>query len=764
MAWTSKCVQEKIEREKEGGGGATSSGSDGGLVAGSARVDTDMRIWSKRNEYLAGWGDGTWALQDPTIKGDELVALVASHKARREVGMRQADAAVLLHLLVHYPRILYVGFSFWRKLLINYLTDPECMCGGLSVDSSVTVDPKPDLLRRGGVPLPEFDADAYERDMDESRGWMQPPANHPTRLAAERGAMGLPTELRHHLPETYFSGVEPLRNGCHDEEWLGFLNYALKNNQVDVVSLLFKLLRFDPDTAWALDWDEAGSSPVRWGYTSMVEVLVSNGAAVNPVADGTKPPLHVAAEYGWPHLVKYFLDKGASTSVVEGSRLGETLVTPLHVAGQHGETTIELVNLLLDNGVQPDAEDQNFRQTPLDQLLKRASPATIRAFFAHRACRKIDVKSLVNHLDACERLPLSIVLANRKPGSDQVAVAKILIEQGADVNNGSWRPLHSCARAGNLEGAKLLLSHGAEVDPFRAGDMVDPDDTFMAFEFGSGWTPLATATVNGHTEMMKLLLASGASAEPGKTNPLAMGLLDLACRVDSVETRTEAIQVLLSHGANINFKTTGGNTPLHVHLTTLSTNADASIKLLIEFGADLNAVNDAGMTPLHRACARGWSETWEGSEAVWEETRAAIIMMLVTPENINKPVEGAGELRGKSPVDLLKITMAEATAFLARVGASPKAQHRNRRRIATSQQEEKQALGEKLYIKVQEIHPNQAPKITGMLLEMDIPEILNVLEDRDMLIVKVLEAVSVLQFHRSGNGNQAAVGGGSTRT
>jgi len=62
-------------------------------------------------------------------------------------------------------------------------------------------------------------------------------------------------------------------------------------------------------------------------------------------------------------------------------------------------------------------------------------------------------------------------------------------------------------------------------------------------------------------------------------------------------------------------------------------------------------------------------------------------------------------------------------------------------------EEQKNALGEKLYVKIHEVNPQQAPKITGMLLEMDIPEILNVLEDRAMLIHKVQEAVSVLQRH-----------------
>jgi polyadenylate-binding protein len=67
-----------------------------------------------------------------------------------------------------------------------------------------------------------------------------------------------------------------------------------------------------------------------------------------------------------------------------------------------------------------------------------------------------------------------------------------------------------------------------------------------------------------------------------------------------------------------------------------------------------------------------------------------------------------------------------------------------------SPEEQKNALGERLYAKIQEINPQQAAKITGMLLEMDTPEILNVLEDRSMLLSKVSEAVTVLRQH-SGN-------------
>lgn len=66
-------------------------------------------------------------------------------------------------------------------------------------------------------------------------------------------------------------------------------------------------------------------------------------------------------------------------------------------------------------------------------------------------------------------------------------------------------------------------------------------------------------------------------------------------------------------------------------------------------------------------------------------------------------------------------------------------------------EEQKNSLGERLYAKISELQPVQAAKITGMLLEMDTPEILNVLEDQRTLQQKVQEAIHVLQQHEAGH-------------
>ncbi|VDB83045.1 unnamed protein product [Peniophora sp. CBMAI 1063] len=60
------------------------------------------------------------------------------------------------------------------------------------------------------------------------------------------------------------------------------------------------------------------------------------------------------------------------------------------------------------------------------------------------------------------------------------------------------------------------------------------------------------------------------------------------------------------------------------------------------------------------------------------------------------------------------------------------------------QAEQKQVLGEMLYVKIAPDQPDLAGKITGMLLEMDNQELINLLESQEALDGKVNEAIAVL--------------------
>ncbi|KAK9266366.1 hypothetical protein L1049_017785 [Liquidambar formosana] len=67
-------------------------------------------------------------------------------------------------------------------------------------------------------------------------------------------------------------------------------------------------------------------------------------------------------------------------------------------------------------------------------------------------------------------------------------------------------------------------------------------------------------------------------------------------------------------------------------------------------------------------------------------------------------------------------------------------------------EEQKQMLGEAIYPKIAATHPDLAGKLTGMILELPVPELLHVIEEDDALNSKVVEALQVLREYESQQG------------
>jgi len=84
----------------------------------------------------------------------------------------------------------------------------------------------------------------------------------------------------------------------------------------------------------------------------------------------------------------------------------------------------------------------------------------------------------------------------------QPASARLLLDKGAAVdavtgNTMRVMPLHSAASARNVEGALVLLEHGAPVNARQHG----------------GWVPIHAAAQNGDRPMVELLLKHGADLQ-----------------------------------------------------------------------------------------------------------------------------------------------------------------------------------------------------------------------------------------------------------
>ncbi len=128
----------------------------------------------------------------------------------------------------------------------------------------------------------------------------------------------------------------------------------------------------------------------------------------------------------------------------------DTPWTLLHAAAYSGN--VELVKFLLSRGAPIDAEAHTkYRNTPLQTAML----------------------------------------------SKQAAVARVLVEAGADVNHPQWeggRALHDAVWQGNVELVRFFLSHGAKAD----------------VRDRRGETPLHEAARTGNVEMVQSLLSHGA--------------------------------------------------------------------------------------------------------------------------------------------------------------------------------------------------------------------------------------------------------------
>jgi ankyrin repeat protein len=393
--------------------------------------------------------------------------------------------------------------------------------------------------------------------------------------------------------------------------------------------------------------DNYGKTPLHDaagnGNAKIVSALLEHGASASqPDADGWTP-LHLASYEGNYEAAKLLIERGCSISVQDKD--GDT---PLHDACHCYGGTERIVRLLLESGANP-ATKNNTGHTPL-HIASYYSNYEVVSLLLEYGC-SISAQGETGYT------PLHFAC-----GSDGTErFIRLLLESGADPatkNEKGYTPLHTASFGNNYEVVRLLLEYGCSISaqdeegntPLHYACRPDGSESFVRslLEHGAdigmqnakGLTPLHIASGSDNIPIMKVLLEAGAVKLLEIEDNARLTPLLLACWANSLSNNnTEAIKLLLSHGANVKIQDEDGDTPLHSmawagnsELSTimLASGADFDaqancgstplfyasqydhaevVEILLKHGAGVNTQNKEGNTPLHRA-------SYEGHEAV----------------------------------------------------------------------------------------------------------------------------------------------------
>ncbi|KAI1112072.1 hypothetical protein F5Y14DRAFT_281316 [Nemania sp. NC0429] len=274
---------------------------------------------------------------------------------------------------------------------------------------------------------------------------------------------------------------------------------------------------------------------------------------------------------------------------------------------------------------------------------------------------------------------LRIIAASAQ--ANEVRVRDILAEEppwtsSADLD-ALRQALQKVAARGKLSVVRLLIEHGADVNPKRdsevpalvkaaEGGNVAVIRELLAFKADPnarnrlGQTALFIASVKGHDKVVETLLVDGRADVNAQDREGRSPLLYLASeKTAKAKWTTDTLRLLLHHGADLEARDKIGRTPL----LWAATNCNIGLaRFLLEHRADIAATNDRGRTALHLS-----------AESNDEEHRDDMVKLLLshganpeaTSDGAWTPLHNAAQSGHLSVVAILLNTSAKVNAELS---------------------------------------------------------------------------------------------------
>jgi ankyrin repeat protein len=236
---------------------------------------------------------------------------------------------------------------------------------------------------------------------------------------------------------------------------------------------------------------------------------------------------------------------------------------------------------------------------------------------------------------------------------DSHRTVKLLLEHGSDAkatNNWGATTLMAAAAGGDVESARLLIKHGADINA-----MPIPDT--MAFIFNGARSPLMWAAYRGDLPMIKALVAAGANIN-------AEGMLGTPLEQAAWNDCFDTCKYLLDHGANPNY-VSHFDTYTALHWASSTEQSDARmVNLLLSHGANPNvgggdsvdAFLSVDQTPLMIARRRGETPIVKALLAAGATNE--------TPDNISSVTAPARVIPARLDTETVRSAMTRAVGPL----------------------------------------------------------------------------------------------------
>lgn len=249
------------------------------------------------------------------------------------------------------------------------------------------------------------------------------------------------------------------------------------------------------------------------------EIITNNPDIINyQIGERKSTLLQQAVLYDKPDVVELLLDMGADINLFD-----DINYTPLIMAILENKN--DPANILIERGAYLNIKDE-FGRYPLHLVAQNKNNYLLKKLVEKKP------EIIIDSMDSSNVTPLSYATS-----FGNIDGMRLLLDNGADVNSkdiNSWTPLFYAIRYGNLNAVKLLIDRGANIT--------------MQNKFGN--TPLQVACKRGNLEIVELLLEKGANKNINAQDNL--GLTALMCAV--LSENVDIVNLILENGADMTLK------------------------------------------------------------------------------------------------------------------------------------------------------------------------------------------------------------------